>query len=198
MAKLIPPASTLYFPNAPIIFSSPMPQKTTLTNAIDLLYLYPNSESTYYVVIAATQTILSILLKTPGDYKLIFDWYSDYSSRYIQVQLNSTVISTVYGNNTYNYGTATIYLSKVPANSKLDIIMSSLSSIYCTGIRNVRLQSSPIANVLVTTQVNLSTYSPPLQTATNPSSSYDAAKPMPPPIRSTANYPIRLKDTFVY
>jgi len=197
MAKLLPPATTLYFPHAPLVFSSPMPQKTTLTNAINLLSLYQASGTTYYVVTNATVTAAVIILKTPGDYRLSFDWRSINSTSPIQIKLNSNIIFQAYGSETVDHGSSTVYMYKVPANSKLEIVMVGPYADY-TGIRNVALQSSVLANVLLASQAQLSTYNISLSSATSSSQSYDADKPMPPPVRSTANYPIRLKDTFVY
>jgi hypothetical protein len=198
MAKLIPPASVLYFPNAPIIFSAPVRQKASISDPskiITLLSLYTYDSGTvaliYLPSAGAWYDICTIFLLAPGDYKITWQ-YCDILNKQYRLLLNDVVIDGPVGENSSNLITRTVNILNVPGYSKLKLQGYSPSGISVY-IANVILQSSPPGDARLLSSAPVAGTNTYTTTQSSTSGSPNANAPQPPPIRDTSNIPVKRK-----
>jgi len=191
MAKIIPPASVLYFQRGPILISAPVKQKAALQDAISIWKAFEASGGTFYYVSNIETTVCELLLATPGDYQITFEWHSPDSACYVKVYLNDNLKANIYGTSSNYYGTATITLYNVPGYSILRIVAKGISSATPVGLRNLKLKSSRNADFKVLSIASLLTQTLSTTTATPQSVSTNENAPQPPPIRDVSNKPVK-------
>jgi hypothetical protein len=196
MAKLIPPAGILYFPNAPIIFSAPVRQRAIIdpTNLIDFIKLYTYPSGTYAIINLPGSNvwydIFTILLIPPGDYQLKWQYY-DILYKQQRIVLNGNVIDgPVGGTGSNTLITHTVQIRNAPGYSKLTLQAISTVGYNQAYLANVVLQSSPPADAKVLSQLSVASTSS-TTVGTNTTSSPNINAVQPPPIRDTSNIPVK-------
>jgi len=202
MAKLIPPASVLYFPNAPLIFSAPVRQKAIIdpSNLINLITLYSCSSGDYCVInLPGANTwydVFTILLTTPGDYQLQWQYY-DALYKQQRIALNGNVIDgPVGGAGSNTLTTRTVKILNAPGYSKLTLQAISTTGYNQAYLANVVLQSSPPADAKLLSQLTVAnTFSTTVGTSFTSTSNIAAVQP--PPIRDTSNIPVKRRGGWI-
>lgn len=192
MAKYLPPASVLYWPSAPILWSMPTPAHSQ--NPTILIYhLLPASGNTWFYTTASSANFYMLAqfhLLTPGNY--IVEMEDTQPMNNVRFLLNGSVIYQPTNEGVTNLK---LTLKKVPGNSTLEIWVY-LSSTVFHNFRNIKLWAGENAIVygrqLLT--VTAGTYS---GSPTTSQTEQDLQANMPPPERSVSNIPVKRKGSYL-
>lgn len=191
MAKYIPPASVLYWPSAPVLWSSPTPSYSRVPN-LPLHQLLSASGTTWFYKLATPAgyyTIVEFIALTPGNYKVEYETTYPPNSRIV---LNGQVI---YQPSEENPAKITFTLNKVPGNSVIQVQFYLYSSTSCH-FRNIAIYGGEnaivYARLCITPGQTTQSYSP------NPlSAQTELDTPMPPPVRDVSNIPVKRKGGWI-
>lgn len=190
MVRVIPPASTLYWPNTITVWSAPVPVHSIQPN-YSLWEGYTSTTGWYQHAGSTTLTIFIARVITPGNYELHLEFCANLYGK-LKILVNGQLTTEIAGEGTDKILNLVTKLNNLPGYSILEIQVHN--PVY---LRNMRLFGGRNALVIILKTLTLSyTTISPTETI-NISPEINTLIEMPPPTRAVSNVPTKLKGKFL-
>ncbi|MEM2125517.1 MAG: hypothetical protein QXQ53_03875 [Candidatus Methanosuratincola sp.] len=202
MAKYLPPSSVLYWPSAPILWSSPTRQYVDFQREAHTWFtLFPASANTWYGLSGSSPTIMllaaKIYLPNPGHYKITLSIFNLQNGG--KIVLNGNTVAT-FSSSEYEQKDLTYYLYNVPGGSFLEFystpgVVGGIQ--FGRGFRNFSLISSRPINYIIMYTEGFTFTADTINTTSFESQSFNQDAPLPSPARDISNLPVKRKGSWM-